>query len=132
MISNKQRGESFQQLVVTVQCLFTISNTSCDRCVQTTIIVPSCRTPRLRSDGNSAGTSAITAVCPTVSGQRALRPYSWMTQPSGSLAVRCVKIRYADCHAVSSLSELGNLYRVHGVSLHIFGSTSLCININIT
>ena len=56
-------------------------------------------------------------VCPTVSGQRALRSYSWLTQPSGSLTVRCVKIRYADCHAVSSLSELGNLYRVHGVSL---------------
>jgi len=55
-----------------------------------------------------------------------------MTQPSGSLAVRCVKIRYADCHAVSSLSELGNLYRVHGVSLRIFGSTSLCTNIDIT
>ena len=54
-----------------------------------------------------------------------------MTQPSGSLAVRCVKIRYADCHAVSSLSELGNLYRVHGVSLRIFGSTSLCTNIDI-
>ena len=59
MISNKQRGESFQQLVVTVQRLFTISNTSCDRCVQTTTTVPSCRTPRPRSDGNSAGTSAI-------------------------------------------------------------------------
>ena len=71
-------------------------------------------------------------VCPTVSGQRALRSHSWLTQPSGSLAVRCVKIRYADCHAVSSLSELGNLYRVHGVLLRIFGSTSLYININIT
>jgi len=70
-------------------------------------------------------------VCPTVSGQRALRSYSWLTQPSGSLAVRCVKIRYADCHAVSSLSELGNLYRVHGVSLRIFGSTSLYTNIDI-
>ena len=70
-------------------------------------------------------------MCPTVSGQRALRSYSWLTQPSGSLAVRCVKIRYADCHAVSSLSELGNLYRVHGVSLRIFGSTSLCTNIDI-
>ena len=70
-------------------------------------------------------------MCPTVSGQRALRSYSWITQPSRSLAVRCVKIRYADCYAVSSLSELGNLYRVHGVSLRIFGSTSLCININI-
>ena len=74
----------------------------------------------------------LLAVCPTVSGQRALRPYSWMTQPSGSLAVRCVKIRYADCHAVSSLSELGNLYRVYGVLLRIFGSTSLYTNINIT
>jgi len=71
-------------------------------------------------------------VCPTVSGQRALRSYSWITQPSRSLAVRCVKIRYADCHAVSSLSELGNLYRVHGVLLRIFGSTSLYTNINIT
>ena len=74
---------------------------------------------------------SINPVCPTVSGQRALRPYSWMTQPSGSLAVRCVKIRYADCYAVSPLSELGNLYRVYGISLRIFGSTSLCININI-
>jgi hypothetical protein len=70
-------------------------------------------------------------VCPTVSGQRALRPYRWLTQPSGSLAVRCVKIRYADCYAVSSLSELGNLYKVRGVSLRISGSTSLCTNINI-
>jgi hypothetical protein len=74
----------------------------------------------------------VPPVCPTVSGQRALRSYSWMTQPSGSLAVRCVKIRYADCHAVSSLSELGNLYRVHGVLLRIFGSTSLYTNIDIT
>ena len=71
-------------------------------------------------------------MCPTVSGQRALRPYSWITQPSRSLAVRCVKIRYADYHAISSLSELGNLYRVYGVLLRIFGSTSLYININIT
>jgi hypothetical protein len=71
-------------------------------------------------------------VCPTVSGQRALRPYSWLTQPSGSLAVRCVKIRYADCYAVSLLSELGNLYKVRSVSLRIFSSTSLYININIT
>jgi len=71
-------------------------------------------------------------VCPTVSGQRALRPYSWLTQPSGSLAVRCVKIRYADCYAISSLSELGNLYRVRGVSLRIFSSTSLYTNIDIT
>ena len=74
----------------------------------------------------------LNSVCPTVSGQRALRSYSWMTQPSGSLAVRCVKIRYADCHAVSSLSELGNLYRVYGVLLRIFGSTSLYTNIDIT
>ena len=71
-------------------------------------------------------------MCPTVSGQRALRPYSWMTQPSGSLAVRCVKIWYADCYAVSPLSELGNLYRVYGISLRIFGSTSLYINIDIS
>jgi hypothetical protein len=70
-------------------------------------------------------------VCPTVSRQQALRPYSWMTQPSGSLAVRYIKIRCADCYAASSLSELGNLYRVHGVSLRIFGSTSLYTNIDI-
>ena len=71
-------------------------------------------------------------MCPIASGQRALRPYSWLTKPSGLLAVRCVKIRYANCHAISSLSELGNLYRVHGVLLRIFSSTSLYININIT
>ena len=71
-------------------------------------------------------------MCLTVSGQQALRPYSWMTQPSGSLAVRYVKIRYADCYAVSPLSELGNLYRVYGISLRIFGSTSLYINIDIS
>jgi len=71
-------------------------------------------------------------VCLIVSGQRALRPSRWLTQPSGSLAVRCVKIRYANCHAVSSLSELGSLYKVRGVSLRIFGSTSLCTNIDVT
>jgi hypothetical protein len=71
-------------------------------------------------------------VCLTVSGQRALRPSRWLTQPSESLAARCVKIRDADCHAVSSLSELGNLYKVRGVLLRIFGSTSLYTNINVT
>ena len=55
-----------------------------------------------------------------------------MTQPSGSLAVRYVKIRYANCYAISSLSELGNLYRVYGILLRIFGSTSLYIDIDIT
>ena len=85
-----------------------------------------------RSDNQSQMKRAtLPSVCPTVSGQRALRSHSWLTQPSGSLAVRCVKIRYADCYAVSSLSELGNLYRVHSVLLRIFGSTSLYTNINI-
>ena len=70
-------------------------------------------------------------MCPTVSRQRALRPYSWMTKPSGSLTVRCVKIRCVNCYTISLLSELGNLYRVHGVLLRIFGSTSLYIDINI-
>ena len=54
-----------------------------------------------------------------------------MTQPSGSLAVRCVKIRYADCYAVSLLSKLGNLYRIYSILLRIFGSTFLYINIDI-
>jgi len=55
------------------------------------------------------------AVCPIASGQRAFWLYSWRLQPSGSLTVRCVRIRYADCYAISSLSELGNLYKIHGV-----------------
>jgi hypothetical protein len=85
-----------------------------------------------RTTNGRRSTRCPRSVCPTVSRQRALRPCSWLTKPSGSLAVRCVKIRYADCYAVSLLSELGNLYRVYGVSLRIFASTSLYININIT
>ena len=53
-------------------------------------------------------------------------------QLSGPLAVRYVKIRYADCYTVSLLFELGNLYKIHSVLLRIFSSTSVYTNINIT
>src|ERR1700679_550340 len=52
-------------------------------------------------------------------------------QLSGPLAIRYVKIRYADCYTVSLLSELGNLYKVRGVLLQIFSSTSVYTNIDI-
>ena len=55
----------------------------------------------------------------------------WLRQMDRSLSANCW-ITYADCQAVSQLSQLGNLYRPYGVLFRIFGSTSLHTNINIS
>ena len=38
---------------------------------------------------------------------------------------------HADCYTISSLTKLGNLYKIYSILLRIFGSTSIYTNINI-